>query len=99
MGKEAEKKKEGAERLAKTRARKMEAKQLAVETKAKKAKEHAIKKEINAKQKMSRKRNKIADEKRHEVVLNINKHKKILNHLGRISAKLASGKAHMDATA
>jgi len=83
----------------KQKARKRESQQLRVETKAKKAKARAIRKEIHAKQKASRKKNKVADEKRHKVVININKHKKILNHLGRISAKLADQKAHMDATA
>merc|ERR1711939_342239 len=81
------------------RARKQEARQLAVETKAKKAKAAAIRKEIKAKQAAAAKKNKLADERRHKVVLNINKHKKILSHLGRISAKLASEQAHMDATA
>jgi len=96
--KEAEKKKMAAELQAKVKARKREAAQLAVETKAKLAKAKAIRKEITAKRAQAAKNNKIADEKRHKVVLNINKHKKILNHLGLISAKLASEKAHMDAT-
>merc|ERR1711981_1135398 len=65
----------------------------------KKAKAAAIRKEIKAKQAAAAKKNKVADERRHKVVLNINKHKKILSHLGRISAKLASEQAHMDATA
>merc|ERR1711881_734577 len=97
--KEAEKKKEHVELLAKARARKQEARQLAVETKAKKAKAAAIRKEIKAKQAAAAKKNKLADERRHKVVLNINKHKKILSHLGRISARVASEQAHMDATA
>merc|ERR1712093_747805 len=109
----AKKKKEHAELLAKgkarkqearqlaveTKAKKQEARQLAVETKAKKAKAAAIRKEIKAKQAAAAKKNKLADERRHKVVMNINKHKKILSHLGRISAKLASEQAHMDATA
>merc|ERR1712054_252617 len=96
--KEAEKKKESAELQAKAKARKRESAQLKVETKAKVAKAKAIRKEIMAKRVEAAKNNKIAYERRHKVVVNINKHKKILTKLGKISAKMASEKAHMDAT-
>jgi len=98
LAKSAELKKEHAEMMAKVKARKAEAKELTKKTMVKTAKDMAAAKEIDSKRTMEKKKSQVADEKRHEVVLAIQGHKKVLDRLGKIAATLATEEAHVEAT-
>jgi C1A family cysteine protease len=95
----AELKKEAAEMKVKKKARTTEAKELAHKTTEAVAGDKAKAKEIDEKRAAEAAKSKVADEKRHYVVEAITHHKKVLDKLGEISAKLAAQQAHIDATA
>lgn len=95
----AEVKKEAAEAKVKAAMRGKETKELNEKTKDVLDKDKAKAKEIDEKRSEEAKKSDIADDKRHEVVESITRHKKVLDKLGEISATLADEQAHIAATA
>merc|ERR1719247_4019437 len=95
----AELKKEAAEAKVKAGMRAKETKELNEKTKDVLDKDKAKAKEIDEKRSEEAKKSDIADDKRHEVVESITRHKKVLDKLGEISATLADEQAHIAATA
>jgi hypothetical protein len=98
LARKALKKKEASEVKLKKAARKKEQKELKEKTLAKVAKDKAAAKEVDKKRAEAKKKSQLADKKRHAVVVAIKHHKKVLNKLGKIAAKMAEMQAHVDAT-
>jgi C1A family cysteine protease len=98
QAKEAEKKKEDAELKEKKAWRISEKKRIAKEVKHKAALSEKAKKAVAAKRVAAEKKNKVADKKRHIVVVKINVHKELLVKVGKLKSKLALEQARINAS-